>query len=75
MATVGGAQALGLKVGEFTAGYQFDALLVDTGVRDSNLLIWDGMDTPDDILQKIIYNAGRDNIAKVWVQGSLVRDS
>jgi guanine deaminase len=75
MATVGGAQALGLKVGEFTEGYQFDALLVDTGVRDSNLLIWDGMDKPDDILQKIIYNAGRDNIAKVWVQGRLVRDS
>ena len=68
-------EALGLKVGEFTEGYQFDALLVDTGVRDSNLLIWDGMDTPDDILQKIINNAGRHNIAKVWVQGRLVRDS
>jgi guanine deaminase len=74
MATAGGASALGLKVGRFAAGYEFDAIVVDTTVTDSNLLVWGGMDTPDDILQKIIYSASRNNIAQVWVQGRHVRN-
>jgi guanine deaminase len=74
MATAGGAKALGLNVGQFGEACAFDALLIDTSIPDSNLRIWDGVDTPDDILQKIIYNAGRRNITKVWVQGRLVKD-
>jgi guanine deaminase len=73
LATAGGAEALGLKVGRFASGYEFDALLIDTDVDDSNLLVWKDLDSPDDILQKIIYNAGRRNIRRVWVQGRQVK--
>ncbi len=72
MATMGGANALGLKVGRFATGYDFDAIVIDTAAVDSNLITWEGIDTHDDILQKTIYNADRGNIAKVWVQGRLV---
>ena len=73
MATAGGGEALGLKVGKFVRGYAFDAIVVDTGAPDSNLIIWEDMDDGDDILQKIIYNADRRNIKRVWVQGEQVK--
>ena len=73
MATAGGGEALGLKVGKFVQGYAFDAIVVDTGAPDSNLIIWEDMDSGDDILQKIIYNADRRNIKRVWVQGEQIR--
>ena len=73
MATAGGGEALGLKVGKFERGYEFDAIVVDTGAPDSNLIIWEDMDEGDDILQKIIYNADRRNIKRVWVQGEQVK--
>jgi guanine deaminase len=72
MATAGGASALGLKIGRFAEGYAFDAIVVDTGVDDTDLSVWDGLDSADDILQKIVYNAGRQNIRAVWVQGRRV---
>ena len=72
MATAGGGQALGLDVGLFKPGYAFDAIVVDTRIPDSNLMVWTELDTDDDILQKIIYNADRRNIARVWVQGRAV---
>ena len=72
MATAGGGEALGLKVGKFLEDYAFDAIVVDAGVPDSNLIIWEEMDSGDDILQKIIYNADRRNIKRVWVQGNSV---
>ena len=73
MATAGGGEALGLKVGKFLEDYAFDAIVVDTNAPDSNLTIWEEMDTGDDILQKIIYNADRRNIKRVWVQGNPVK--
>ncbi|MDH5344962.1 MAG: guanine deaminase [Gammaproteobacteria bacterium] len=73
MATAGGAEALGLAAGRFEAGCSFDAIVLDTTVADSNLAIWPGMDTAEDVLQKAIYNAGPRNISKVWVQGREVR--
>ncbi len=69
MATAGGGRALGLDIGLLKAGYAFDAIVVDTSATATNLVTWDGLDTPDDVLQKIIYNAGRRDIARVWVQG------
>ena len=74
MATAGGGEALGLKVGKFLEDYAFDAIVVDTSVADTNLNIWEEMDTGDDILQKIIYNAERRNISRVWVQGELIKN-
>lgn len=73
MATVGGAQSLGLKIGQLSQGYSFDAIVIDTAVPDSNLLIWKDLDSDADILQKIIYNGNRNNIEKVWVQGRLLK--
>lgn len=72
MATTGGGQALNLNIGLFKEGYAFDAIVVDTKVTGSNLVIWDELDQAEDVLQKIIYNASRQNIRRVWVQGALV---
>ena len=72
MATAGGGRALDLKIGLFKENYAFDAIVIDTQVADTNLVVWDEMDQVEDILQKIIYNASRQNIRKVWVQGVLV---
>jgi guanine deaminase len=66
LATAGGGIALDLPVGVFKAGFQFDAILVDARSRDSNLRL-DTNDTPEEVLQKIIYQAGRANIREVWV--------
>jgi guanine deaminase len=66
LATAGGGIALDLSVGVFQVGFQFDAMLVDARVPNSNLRL-DPADTPEDILQKIIYHAGRTNIREVWV--------
>jgi guanine deaminase len=50
----------------FEEGYRFDAVVIDAGTRHGNLRV-DGRDTPEDILQKIIYHAARINIREVWV--------
>ena len=73
MATTGGGLALDLKIGQISEGYAMDAMVVDTAVADSNLIVWDEIDDVEDVLQKIIYNANRSNISKVWVQGELIK--
>lgn len=73
MATAGGGRALNLKIGLFRAGYAFDAIVIDTSVADSNLVMWGEYDGPEDVLQKIIYNTNRNNVISVWVQGRCVR--
>jgi len=72
MATGGGGEALGLKVGRFSDGYCFDAMVINAAAIDSNLIIWRDMDSLEDVLQKIVYNARRPNIRTVWVQGNVV---
>lgn len=74
LATAGGAEALDLPVGRIEAGFRFDAMLLDTAVPDSNLRIFQAVDSAEDVFQKIVYNAGRANIRKVWVDGRLVVD-
>ncbi len=66
LATAGGGIALDLPVGVFKEGFQFDAIVVDARARDSNLRL-DAGDSPEEVLQKIIYHAGRANIREVWV--------
>jgi guanine deaminase len=66
LATAGGGSALDLPIGMFKEGYQFDALVVDGRSRESSLRL-SADDAPTDILQKIIYLAGRTNIREVWV--------
>ena len=74
LATAGGGAALDLPVGVFREGYQFDAMMIDAQVPDSNLHV-DVDDTPEDILQKIIYLAGRANIREVWVANRRVHQT
>ncbi len=47
--------------------------MIDTDVAESNLIVWDEIDDDEDVLQKIIYNADRSNISKVWVQGKQIK--
>lgn len=69
LATAGGGEALDLAVGKFAPDFICDAIVIDTNVSDSNVVIWPELDNPQDVLQKIIYNATRINIAQTWVQG------
>jgi guanine deaminase len=70
VATTGGGIALDLPVGQFARGYQFDACVIDTTAPHSNLHV-DGDDSPETVLQKIIYEAARANISQVWVANRL----
>jgi guanine deaminase len=74
LATAGGGIALDLPIGLFREGYQFDAVLIDAQVPDSNLCV-EVDDSPEDILQKIIYLAGRPNIREVWVANRRVHQA
>jgi guanine deaminase len=70
VATAGGGIALDLPVGQFAPGYQFDACVIDTTAPHGNLQV-DGDDSPETVLQKIIYEAARVNISQVWVANRL----
>ena len=74
LATAGGGEALELPFGRFEPGYRFDAILVDTRRPGSNLMVWEDADSLEDVLQKIVYNAGRDDIRKVWIDGRVVEE-
>lgn len=69
LATTGGAIALDLPVGQFSPGYQFDAMVIDTSAPQGTIRLWDDLDSGENILQKIIYTASKSNIAKVWIGG------
>jgi guanine deaminase len=72
LATAGGGVALNLPVGHFSPGYQFDAIVVDTTAKHGTIRLWDDLDGPDDVLQKIVYTASKPNIARVWIGGRQV---
>jgi guanine deaminase len=73
IATTGGGIALDLPIGNFTPGYHFDAIAVDTKASEGSIRLWDDLDTGEKILQKIVYTATRPNIASVWVAGRQIR--
>ncbi|MBS3049684.1 guanine deaminase [Enterobacter mori] len=72
LATAGAGEVLDLRVGKLAVGYQFDAIVIDTRAAGSDIYIHPAEDQPEDILQKIIYNARRNNISRVWVDGKAV---
>jgi guanine deaminase len=74
LATAGGGIALDKRIGVFAPGYAFDAIVVDTHARDSNLAL-EAADAPEAVLQKIIYSAVRSNIRNTFVAGRLVHAS
>lgn len=73
VATAGGGKALDLPIGQFTPGYVFDAIVVDTKALANPIRLWDELDSGDGILQKIIYAAGRANISDRWVGGHHIK--
>jgi guanine deaminase len=66
LATAGGGIALDLPIGVFQEGFQFDALLIDGRAPGGDLRL-ETADSAEEILQKIIYLAGRVNIREVWI--------
>ena len=72
LATAGGGEALDLPIGLFRPGYAFDAILLQSGLLDGNLVFGPDEDG-DTILQRIVMGAGRGDIARVWVAGRSVR--
>ncbi|XP_031567451.1 guanine deaminase-like [Actinia tenebrosa] len=73
MATLGGSKVLGLDnvIGNFIVGKQFDALLIDTGAKDSPFDVFED-DSIEDLVQKFLYIGDDRNIKKVFVAGKLV---
>jgi guanine deaminase len=53
-------------VGLFAPGYQFDACVIDANATHGNLQVA-AEDPPEAVLQKIIYETSRANVAQVWV--------
>jgi guanine deaminase len=74
LATAAGGVALDLPIGVFQPGYQFDAIVIDANVPNSNLQLG-AADTPEEVLQKIVYSAARANIREAWVAGRSVMQS
>ncbi len=74
MATVGNARILDLPVGLIKVGYQFDAVAVDTTLTGSPLRVWEELDTPERVFEKVVRLAGPAEISAVWVNGRQVVD-
>ena len=72
LATAAGGEALDLPIGLFRPGYAFDAIVVQSGLPDGNL-VFSGDEDADAVLQKIVMGAGRADIARVWAGGRVVR--
>ncbi len=72
LATAGGGAALGLPVGHFAPGMQFDAMAIDPVAPHGTIRLWPGQQGQI-VLEKILYTAARANIARVWVAGRQVR--
>jgi guanine deaminase len=75
VATMGGANLLGIPCGLLEAGRMFDAFVVDIGRRQSSLRIWSEVDDDARIFEKIVRLASPDDITSVWVAGRQVSGS
>lgn len=72
LATVGGADALGLPIGLIEPGRAFDAVVVDVGREGSVVRQWDEVDDHARLFEKIVRLAGPAEISQVWVGGTRV---
>ncbi|GAB0115979.1 amidohydrolase family protein [Acidisoma sp. 7E03] len=72
LATAGGGQALDLPIGLFRPGHAFDAIALESGLPDGDLLVTQA-ETAERVVEKAVMTAGRGDIARVWVQGRLVK--
>jgi len=69
LATVGGAELLGVPTGLLAVGNAFDAIEVDVGNRGA-LGIWPEVDDWPRIFEKIVRGASSSDISTVWVNGA-----
>lgn len=73
LGTAGGADVLGLNVGRFQPGQQFDAIVVETESVGSALRAWQCIDNHDRVFEKIVRLARPHDITTVWVSGRRVQ--
>lgn len=72
VATTLGGVSVDMKIGRIAPGFFFDALVVDTSVPNSNIVVFKDLDSLEDVFQKIIYGLAPANIVKTFVAGRLV---
>lgn len=72
LATAGGGEALDLPVGRLEPGCHFDAIAIDTTVRDGGIRLF-GDEPLAGIFEKLIYGATRANVSQVWISGRACR--
>ncbi len=72
LATMAGADLLGIPCGLLARGRQFDAFAVDVGRQHSSLRIWEELDDDPRIFEKIVRLASPSDITSVWVSGQKV---
>lgn len=75
LATVGGAQALGVKAGRLVPGYAWDVQLIDIHAPGNDLPVFERDEDPAITFQKIMNLSTPANIRAVWVQGRLSHGS
>jgi guanine deaminase len=73
LATVGGADLLGIPCGLLAPGRAFDVFVVDLHRRSGALRVWDEVDDDARTFEKIVRLAGPSDITSVWVAGRRVR--
>ncbi|WP_198045839.1 guanine deaminase [Novosphingobium aquimarinum] len=74
LATAGGGEALGLPIGLFAEGAEFDAILVDPGTASSDLRMTGG-EPNHDRFEHIVRCARSADLSAVWVRGRQVRNA
>ncbi|KPA80418.1 putative guanine deaminase [Leptomonas pyrrhocoris] len=72
VATANGGISLDLKIGRIAPGYFFDVLVIDTTIPNSSLMIFEDLETPEEVFEKIVYSAAPHNITHTYVSGRLV---
>jgi guanine deaminase len=72
LATAGGAEALGLRTGQLSEGYWWDAIVLDTEAPGNRLPIFDDPPGSHRVFEKIAHLATAANIREVWVRGRSV---
>lgn len=74
LATVGGADLIGIPAGLLEPGRVFDAVALHIGGR-STVGVWDEIDDWDRIFEKLVRSSGPADVVDVWVQGKRVVSS
>jgi guanine deaminase len=72
MATLGGANLLGIDAGLLSPGRWFDAFVVRLDRPGSSLRMWDGLDDEARVFDKIVHLCDRTDICSVWVAGRAI---